>query len=353
MNIIFDEMPGEIFDFFRSLWYMNNYEFVKKSKEEYGIVESNEFEKAIEGMIIDSEIDKKSIERYFYLEMKPEFFTGMKDVWKYPTIESYIEYSKNLDEYELIMRADQAIQLICKNIYEDTTDENELYEDIEVIKERILNMITDKDIPIGLKWEYSLFLRNPKEYMKEVTDMIYRYIPLYKKIHPIREETLLDYNQEFRKNLDIHGLNYLLKEIGHTYDFSKFEEIKITTTALVSLQVYSEDKTCYVLIGPSIKKAMSHSQGEGDIEKNLNLISGISEPTRYRILQLLYKREYYGQEIADVLNITKTTTFYHLNFLLSLKVVKLEKDGQKNYYSLDREFLFKNIDFFKNNIVNQ
>ena len=155
MQISFNEMPGEIYDFFKSLWYMNNYEFVKKSKKEYGIVESNEFEKAIENMITDFKIDKKNIERYFYLEMKPEFFTGLKDIWEYPTLESYIEYCKNLDEYELVMRADQAIQLICKNVYEDTTDENEEFEDIEVIKERILDLITDKDIPIGLKWEFS------------------------------------------------------------------------------------------------------------------------------------------------------------------------------------------------------
>ncbi len=86
------------------------------------------------------------------------------------------------------------------------------------------------------------------------------------------------------------------------------------------------------------------------LERNLNFINGIAEPTRYKMLQLLSEKKYYGQEIADALDITKTTAFYHLNFLLSLKVIKLEKNSQKNYYSLDKEVLLKNMDFFKNNI---
>lgn len=350
MNIVFDTRPGEIFDFFKSLWFINNYRFVKALKQEYGIEESNAFESAIENLMEDSIIDRKMIEKYFYKELKPEYFTGMNDLWECLYLDKYLKFAKNLGEDDLIYKLEQMVRFICNNNYEDDSDEGMELKELEVVKERVLDLVTRSDIPIGLKWEFSLFLRNPKEYMSEVEELIEKYLPLYKKITPRRDKVLKSFNEELEENLNNHGLKFLENEIDYTYDFSKFDEVKITTTALVSLQIYSEGKICYVLIGPSIKKAILNRQSEDKIEQNLNFIRGISESTRYKILQLLGKRKYYGQEISDTLNITKTTTFYHLNFLISLGVVKLEKDCQKNYYSLNREVLSKNLELFNNNI---
>lgn len=288
MDIIFDKKPGEVFDFFRSLWFMNNHELIMKLKIDYGIEEMNGFEKAIINTM--DNLDKDEIKKYFYMEMKPEYFTGMKSIWEYPTLETYFNYIKSLDEYGLITHADQAVQLIYKSMYEVETNEEELFEDTEVAKQNIQNLIINLDISAGLKWELSQYINNPKEYLKKLGKVIYTYIPFYKKITHKREEVLKKYNEELEEGLNNQGIEYLIDETGYTYDFSKFKKIKVSTTALMSLQIYSEGKICYVLIGPSIRKVVSNRKNEDIIEKNLNFINGISEPTRYKILQLLSEK---------------------------------------------------------------
>lgn len=345
MNITFDERPGQIFDFYKSLWIINNYDYVMKIKEEYGTGEPNEFEKAIMDNSMDPRIDKKEIEKYFYREMRPEYFLAMEDIWKCKAIDGYLSFIMELNEYEHIIRADRTIQLICKNTYED--NESDEVKNIEVIKERILNQILHSDIPTGLKWEFFMITRSAKEYIEEAIGKVKKYQGLYNKISEAREKVIKSYNEEFKKNIESEGIEYLLKEIDNTYKFDENKEIRITTSALASLRIYLEDDVYYVLIGPNIKKALLNRNNKDEVEKNLNFIRGISENTRFKILQLLLERDYYGQEIADTLKLTKATTFYHLDFLISLKVVSLIKDSQKNFYSINKDKIAEGIEFFK------
>lgn len=326
---------------------MNNHENARKLREQYGITELNSFEKAIMEYASYPKLENKELEKYFFMDMRPEYCLIMEDIWKCTSIEDHLNFLKDLDEYNSIIKVDHAIQIICKNTCEDEVDEAGNLEKLENIKEQIENLILNADIPSALKWEFYLMTRNPKEYVKEAIEVIKKYIPFYNELSSLRNEVIKDYNQELKNRLVTEGYEYLLKEIDYTYKFDKYDEINISTSALGSLLIYIENNTYYVLIGPSIKKALLNRNNKDTVEKNMSFIRNISENTRFKILQLLLERDYYGQEIADALNLTKATTFYHLNFLISLKVVTLVKDSQKNYYSINRDEILKGIDLFK------
>ena len=161
-----------------------------------------------------------------------------------------------------------------------------------------------------------------------------------------RTKVIKKYNYDFKENINKYGLDYLKKVTDNIVDFSEFREVKITTTALRGLFIVNQGETIYIIIGPYAEKILFNTHSHDVFEGNLNFIRNISESTRFKIIQLLMQRDYYGQEIVDTLDITKTNAFYHLDLLFSLKAVSIVRDGQKNYYSLNKDELRRNLDMF-------
>lgn len=61
----------------------------------------------------------------------------------------------------------------------------------------------------------------------------------------------------------------------------------------------------------------------------------LSDPTRIRILNLLFEREYSVNEIADTLNLRQSTVSHQLRFLKNLRLVKYRREKTTLYYSHD------------------
>ncbi|MGE7667339.1 ArsR/SmtB family transcription factor [Ureibacillus composti] len=74
-------------------------------------------------------------------------------------------------------------------------------------------------------------------------------------------------------------------------------------------------------------------------EETLFLVSqtfkALSDPTRIRILNLLFSKEYSVNEIADSLNLGQSTVSHQLRFLKNLRLVKYRREGTTLYYSYD------------------
>lgn len=61
----------------------------------------------------------------------------------------------------------------------------------------------------------------------------------------------------------------------------------------------------------------------------------LSDPTRIRILNLLFDKEYSVTEIADTLNLRQSTVSHQLRFLKNLRLVKYRREKTTLYYSYD------------------
>ncbi|KKE79990.1 metalloregulator ArsR/SmtB family transcription factor [Oceanobacillus caeni] len=61
----------------------------------------------------------------------------------------------------------------------------------------------------------------------------------------------------------------------------------------------------------------------------------LGDPTRIRILNLLFKKECSVNEIADTLDIRQSTVSHQLRFLKNLRLVKYRREGTTLYYSHD------------------
>ncbi|MEQ6378481.1 metalloregulator ArsR/SmtB family transcription factor [Bacillaceae bacterium S4-13-58] len=63
----------------------------------------------------------------------------------------------------------------------------------------------------------------------------------------------------------------------------------------------------------------------------------LGDPTRIRILHLLFNREYSVNEIAETLKLRQSTVSHQLRFLKNLRLVKYRREGTTLFYSHDDE----------------
>ncbi|MFD0049744.1 ArsR/SmtB family transcription factor [Actinomycetes bacterium NPDC127524] len=61
----------------------------------------------------------------------------------------------------------------------------------------------------------------------------------------------------------------------------------------------------------------------------------LSDPTRLRILQLLFQGEHSVNEIAETLSLLQSTVSHQLRFLKNLRLVKFRREGTTMFYSHD------------------
>lgn len=67
------------------------------------------------------------------------------------------------------------------------------------------------------------------------------------------------------------------------------------------------------------------------------IFKALSDPTRIRILHLLFEKEYSVNEIAKNLNLKQSTVSHQLRLLKSLRLVKNRREGTMVFYSYDDE----------------
>lgn len=63
----------------------------------------------------------------------------------------------------------------------------------------------------------------------------------------------------------------------------------------------------------------------------------LGDPTRIRILHLLFHKEFSVNEIADNLHLRQSTVSHQLRFLKNLRLVKYRRAGTTMFYSHDDE----------------
>src|SRR5690625_4851088 len=87
-------------------------------------------------------------------------------------------------------------------------------------------------------------------------------------------------------------------------------------------------------------------QTEEDLDKETLFVvsqtfKALGDPTRIRILHLLFQKECSVNEIADSLDLRQSTVSHQLRFLKNLRLVKNRRAGTTMFYSHDDEHVIK------------
>jgi ArsR family transcriptional regulator, zinc-responsive transcriptional repressor len=89
-----------------------------------------------------------------------------------------------------------------------------------------------------------------------------------------------------------------------------------------------------------LEKETPYDENELD-EETLFIVSqtfkALSDPTRIRILHLLFSGEHSVNDIAHTLSLLQSTVSHQLRFLKNLRLVKFRREGTTVFYSYDDE----------------
>ena len=72
-----------------------------------------------------------------------------------------------------------------------------------------------------------------------------------------------------------------------------------------------------------------------------NLFKMFADPTRVKILHILENKEMCVNDLADMLEVTKSAVSHQLKSLKLLNLVKYRRDGQNLYYTIADEHVEK------------
>lgn len=99
--------------------------------------------------------------------------------------------------------------------------------------------------------------------------------------------------------------------------------------------------------GSNVKEEQTYSNQNDLDEETLFVVSqtfkALSDPTRIRILYLLFNKEYPVNEIAKTLNLQQSTVSHQLRFLKNLRLVKYRREGTTLYYSHDDDHVMNTL----------
>lgn len=346
-KVIFNEVPGELYDIFQGLWTIANQEEVKQKKEKLGITEQNEYEKSLARLVDEKRLDINIVKKYFHLELEPENTNIVNDLWSFSKLEDYLNTIYDYNEFDIRKKL---VSILITEVEVELNDNREVNL-IAESNESILEYIIDKDISGSLKWEIYLMLNNTRKYLREYVEFINQYVKDCTVEMEIRRKVTRDLNLVLRDNLDKYGVSYLKKILNNIINLENYKEIYVTTSATKALYVGDEIESgnCYIIIGTNLNDVWD-KMNISTLDSHLELLRDVLESTRFKIIKLLLEKEYYVQEIADTLDLSKANVSYHMNFLLKSKVVSIEKEGQRSYYTLNKDRIKDSFQFIKDEL---
>lgn len=260
---------------------------------------------------------------YFYIEKNsPCFFSTF-----------YIINKKSLDKLKI---DDLIIALSDKETLKNNI--NEFYFGASNrFNDDYIDLIEKADMNQNLKYRLTRLFANISRSSDLVIEVINRLIP-------ILEEIYSGFDGIIKDRLELLNDKNRLKKL---YSFYKQEKNKKLTTVIsiciISRYMYFAffDEIEFFLLGEDFIDKIDTQEENKKIDVDIMALGKIiSDPTRLKMLDLLKEKdEIYTGEMCDILNMTLTAVFYHLNMMLAEKLLKSRNEGRKVFYSINNEYL--------------
>jgi ArsR family transcriptional regulator len=96
---------------------------------------------------------------------------------------------------------------------------------------------------------------------------------------------------------------------------------------------------CNIIHKEVVEKALENKPNDDKLNKLSQVFKILGDPTRIKIIWTLDNQEMCVCDIANVLNMTKSSISHQLALLRTLEIVKYRKVGKEVYYMLDDEHI--------------
>lgn len=343
MEIKLDRKSGEIFDLLWNLFYTANYDYVMSEIEKNNIEIDEDIEKISQYLMNTKELDRNAVK--FFFNRETSIFDAL--------LQNSEVFGKTLDEclrsIEQMTEDEIALRLIKELLREIIDDENERTRKSEEVIENntLFDFIRELEINDGSKWNLMCFFRDINHYKAQAAALIRNYAPYYFNEIKKHRGRIDKFYERIEERLKENGSEFLSQLFRSDFRHGFYEKINITVTYLhyYSLYFYTINKAGYVVLGIDYESIAAKLEGIDEIEKGLSILKNISDRTRFDIIKLLLKKDYFGQELAAELNITTATVSYHMNQLFASNLIEVERMEHKAFYKVNKATIRKILEF--------
>lgn len=208
--------------------------------------------------------------------------------------------------------------------------------------ETMIRLMENGDFPAEDKWKIIQAYLDYDKQLDELSSIFNRAIQLLKECDDeikVLEKEFYDYwldytnNHNFLEELQKRAnANWKYSELGNVIIPSIFLPLSIT----ISFNDDDDKKKDVIHVGIVLDSNLNFRQTNVSAEDLNNALKLLSDRSKFEILRYIKDKPAYGFEIANELNLSTSTISYHMNGLIQAGLIKLEKEANKIYYSINK-----------------
>lgn len=332
--------PGFIYDLI--------YVFVLKFNKEYCLSKHINYQKANE----DTEFFNKIYNEYKDIssELLPFFYLSdersclIKERYFFSHLNEFEEGYNFAKLYNELSDVDKLKTNVIQYYFPDFSIE--LYNDISfitLINDNIKNSRYGDSLKASL---YSFFI-DPGSVVKILLEEL---LIVQASIRQ-KYESFGDKLFEFQSNFNIDNLIENLKSTSsYSLNINEFNRINIVPCIINKNQVgcYSSTNKLFFFLGYDYFDQIKYLISQEFIPNLDTFGNAIAEKNRVEILDLmLTSEEVTIKDLEQILNLTGTNAYYHLNLMIKANIVKARNKGRTVYYSINKEYFTSVLKFLQ------
>lgn len=335
--------------------------YVRRSLEDY---KDNNYAEMVQDRYIDmaKKVEdlllpyKGEIETFYMKEISfIELAIRWESIFEYKDINGYLNMLLELDEHQIIQNMIYSF-IMSLDILEDPGEVDKEVEKISKDKDSTLRFIKDLPIDSGEKWNLFLFMENPLEYINKYVELMKKLLPIFEGVYREYIKEVEEYGEKLIDTLNNNGPQYL-KEITNSMltinIIDKNERnFLISVFAPYTVRIVSQSKKPFIVWGIDIESVFKRIKeiNENKLNERVQIFKNLGDKTRYEVLKLIASGEISTKEIAETLGVTSATISYHLNNLVTSKIIKIGKSDSKYGYIIDYRLLEEILNDFKEDL---
>lgn len=316
---------------------MTNYDFVQTEMKKLGVELNPEIEREFSELVKVAKIEGSQLKVFFDRETKiSEALVHMDEVFD-TTLDNLLSAISKLQKETVLKR------LILELAADRIESEEERSKEAEriIAQNGMIEFIKGLDISAAAKWNLFCFIEDMEGQIIQFRNLVSEYSTVYYSYIQKHKGTMDRFNNSMQKRIQDNPEAFLRELTRDNYKAENYETVLFSTTYYYAYNLFfkTKDKQGHLIVGIEFEKSFKSLAGQNELENMLAVFKNLSDKTRFEIIRLLLTRDYFGQELADELKITSATVSYHMNFLMSARLVHVERKEHKAYYTLNKETL--------------
>lgn len=345
MQYTFHPIESQIVDL---LFFPQGVDFSSHKKECLNFEECNEY--APESLTEEFQRIEASLKPYenrihrFYYETYslPRLLLKNYSPFGHSSPDSYLEHLGKEAEQDLLTCIVSKLYLDIKE--ERTINDIAIQRVTQDIHEQ-MNLIDSLETSPEEKWKLANLIRNPKAMIREWLDLLHELMPLFSDYYNGKKEQVEQFGLKLSKQINETDGNALVGLSNGMLNKLLMPSGRILVSCIepIRIVIYYSPSTPFVLWGLEMQAFIQYLQTtrESELRERINHFKNLGDKTRYEVVRLIAQGVDSAKTIATTLGVSQPTISYHINNLLTSKIILLERVDQKYVYKVNFEILEK------------